>query len=69
MERESGAVRVHQGVKLQTAISKLVDEKLAAYGAYIGLSKNNYIRHLIIKGLAADEREHIPDDLKVRFGG
>jgi len=56
-----------QAIKLQTAVSKTVDDKLTAYGKFMGLSKNNYVRHLLIRGMALDEKESIPEDLKNRF--
>jgi len=54
-------------IKIQTTIVKRMDEKLEAYGEYLGLSKNNYIRYLLIQGIAQDEKHNIPEDVQNQF--
>lgn len=54
-------------IKIQTTIAQRMDDKLRAYGDYLGLSKNNYIRYLLIQGIAQDEKHNIPEDVKSQF--
>lgn len=49
--------------RLQTTISEEMDRKLTLYSAYLGLSKNDYLRQMLTLNLRRAEQETIPAEI------
>ena len=49
--------------KLQTMISDELDKKIKMYSAFLEVSKNDYIRDILLKAVKRDEQKKIPFDI------
>lgn len=49
--------------RLQTTIAEEMDRKLTLYSAYLGISKNDYIRQILTFWLRQAEQDTIPAEI------